>query len=253
MNENMEKDLNLIVANKKETIRIKLLQEKEISPLNSHLLGPAYWEASQPWPTNTEGIELTLLAQINFHEFSHLFNSPYWEAYPRRGILQFFINGQDDLWGLNFENLTEQKSWRIVFWPEPSFDKYKKQVVISPTSLPVTMPLLINFNLEEDIVGLADEYNFEKLGITNSEDELYEAIDAIATNQGHKIGGFATFTQSDPRLAPEYKNEDWLLLLQIDSDDQIMWGDCGVANWFIPASRLKKLDFSDVLYNWDCC
>ena len=31
-----------------------------------------------------------------------------------------------------------------------------------------------------------------------------------------------------------------------------MWGDCGVGNFFINAEDLKRLDFSNVLYNWDC-
>ena len=32
----------------------------------------------------------------------------------------------------------------------------------------------------------------------------------------------------------------------------IMWGDCGGCNFFINKDKLKNLDFSDVLYNWDC-
>ena len=49
------------------------------------------------------------------------------------------------------------------------------------------------------------------------------------------------------------------LLLQIDSmrDEEngysILWGDCGVCNFFIARADLEKLDFSRVLYNWDCC
>ena len=27
----------------------------------------------------------------------------------------------------------------------------------------------------------------------------------------------------------------------------------GVANFFIPRANLERLDFSQVLYNWDCC
>ncbi|MDE5859478.1 MAG: DUF1963 domain-containing protein, partial [Oscillospiraceae bacterium] len=32
----------------------------------------------------------------------------------------------------------------------------------------------------------------------------------------------------------------------------IMWGDMGVANFFISENDLKNLDFSKVAYNWDC-
>jgi uncharacterized protein YwqG len=32
----------------------------------------------------------------------------------------------------------------------------------------------------------------------------------------------------------------------------ILWGDTGVGNFFIDESALRQLDFSKVLYNWDC-
>jgi uncharacterized protein YwqG len=31
-----------------------------------------------------------------------------------------------------------------------------------------------------------------------------------------------------------------------------MFGDVGVANFFITEEDLKKKDFSKVIYNWDC-
>ena len=38
------------------------------------------------------------------------------------------------------------------------------------------------------------------------------------------------------------------LLFQMDSDMHIMWGDSGVANFFIKNDN----DFDDVFYTWDC-
>ena len=70
---------------------------------------------------------------------------------------------------------------------------------------------------------------------------------------GNKIGGYPNFTQDDIRnIAPA--DEEWLLLLQIDEseDVDIMWGDGGVGNFFIEKNDLKNLNFSRVLYNWDC-
>ncbi|WP_427127321.1 DUF1963 domain-containing protein [Priestia megaterium] len=32
-----------------------------------------------------------------------------------------------------------------------------------------------------------------------------------------------------------------------------MFGDAGVANFFIKEKDLRNLNFRDVLYNWDCC
>ena len=42
------------------------------------------------------------------------------------------------------------------------------------------------------------------------------------------------------------------LLLQIDSTNDVSFGDSGVANFFISPSDLERLDFSRVLYTWDC-
>lgn len=75
---------------------------------------------------------------------------------------------------------------------------------------------------------------------------------------GHKIGGFPAFTQSDPRDCMENADRFDTLLLQIDSgtiDDshEIMWGDSGICNFFIHSEALRNCDFSEVLYNWDCC
>ena len=70
---------------------------------------------------------------------------------------------------------------------------------------------------------------------------------------GHKIGGFPDFTQSDIREVGDYE----ILLLQIDSvgteKNEIMWGDCGIANFFIREKDLKELNFDRAIYNWDCC
>ena len=64
--------------------------------------------------------------------------------------------------------------------------------------------------------------------------------------------GYPSFTQCDPRCG-EYQGEYETLLLQIDSQDDIMWGDSGIANFFINEKDLRKLDFSNVMYTWDCC
>ena len=63
------------------------------------------------------------------------------------------------------------------------------------------------------------------------------------------MGGYARFTQTDP---PQNIIEDYILLMQIDIDKEIMWRDVGVANLFIRPGDLAKNDFSRVMYNRDC-
>ena len=88
------------------------------------------------------------------------------------------------------------------------------------------------------------------------QDELDETPDWLPEEYGHKIGGYPAFTQEDPRDIPKEDDHD-ILLLQIDTDNigerEIMWGDSGVANFFISRENLKQRNFQDVIYTWDCC
>jgi uncharacterized protein YwqG len=82
------------------------------------------------------------------------------------------------------------------------------------------------------------------------DEDVYEELfeETLWTSQ---VGGYAVFTQEDPRAV----DSPLVLLLQLGSDDEaeMMWGDSGIANFFIDPDDLAKADFSRVLYNWDCC
>ena len=109
------------------------------------------------------------------------------------------------------------------------------------------------------------------MGVDMGEKESYEFLDEDAYDElfeffqetddgcmtgGHWMLGYPSFTQEDPRTEDSPFDT---LLLQIDSmrdedgGNPILWGDCGVCNFFIARTDLEKLDFSRVLYNWDCC
>jgi uncharacterized protein YwqG len=75
-----------------------------------------------------------------------------------------------------------------------------------------------------------------------------EALYAALNRSGHKLGGYPEFTQQDPRKPQDRQ----VLLLQLDSDDAMMWGDSGIANFFIDPADLQRGDFSRVAYTWDC-
>ena len=100
--------------------------------------------------------------------------------------------------------------------------------------------------------NLFDIYNDEEV-----EDKLGEYLDKF-NSQGHKLLGYPFFVQEDIRCQTADEDPDpYILLFQIDSDRNnngcnIIWGDSGIANFFIVKSDLKKLDFSRVMYNWDC-
>jgi len=114
----------------------------------------------------------------------------------------------------------------------------------------------LQFKIEYAPVGTGD-FQFERLFNTVAyhlfEDKSWDWYEEHYPSAGHKMAGYAYFTQNDPR-ENDYREYD-ILLLQIDTDDElnIMWGDSGVANFFIRPQDLKNRDFTKVLYNWDCC
>jgi uncharacterized protein YwqG len=108
----------------------------------------------------------------------------------------------------------------------------------------------VNFSkiFGEDFYSLA-----ERLAKEHNVDED-ALIDLLSEYLGqndftHKIGGYPSFTQDDPRKS----NSPLRLLLQLNSEDDVMmWGDVGIAGFFIDPDNLSKSDFSQVMYSWDC-
>ncbi len=253
--------------------------------LDSKIGGVPFIPVGGEYPVSTDSGELLyLLAQINFEQIPHL------QDFPTKGILQFFIGG-DDLYGSDYEN-NEQKSWRMVYYEDISspmdekdienlMDKQKKG---DDVMLPFEEPGQSYFMELEEVMTPMAYYDYrynelfieelKKLGIKefNDIDDFYLLPDKLKqficddfydnfydelSGRGSRIGGYPGFIQGDPREYDEnYK--DYELLLQVDSECVdgewiITWGDCGVANFLIHPEDLKKLDFSKVLYNCDCC
>ncbi|WP_263079755.1 YwqG family protein [Endozoicomonas sp. Mp262] len=217
--------------------------------------GQPYWPVSQPYPQQLNGKPLLLLAQLNFEEM------PALKGYPNKGILQFFI-ANNDHYGLDFDKPVEElinkpDGYRVVYHPEISNDVSCLQTGLpeigSQDYLPLSGEYALEFTLIHELPALTD-YRFGEIAGDFLEDEvedyLWEHLDA----GGSKVGGYANFTQDDPRGIED--NGDWVLLFQMDteySDDiDIMWGDSGVANFFIEPEALARCDFSRVWYNWDC-
>lgn len=230
--------------------------------------GIPYWEPDKEYPTDENGEMLYLLAQLNFDRLG----TDAQHDLPQKGILQFFV-ANDDMTGFDYDNPDEQNNFRVVYHENVNYGITEDEVLA--LDIPVA-------DEDDDIFPLDGEYSLRAVYKTEpvncevyfydelveeiceellpqrqkddfwgylTEDESMKLMDMLYSD-GHKMLGYPHFTQDDPRddLSP-YDT----LLLQIDSKDGIMWGDCGVANFFINSEDLKNLDFSKVMYNWDCC
>lgn len=211
------------------------------------------------YPKDSQGQYMYPLAQINFNDLPSL------SSYPSTGYLQFYISGYDDAFGLNFDNAQSQKDFRVLYFENEEVEQHQTDFsfldeVMKLDTLPLSKPHSLNFFIKEEYIGIGDahyeksEHNIEKLisaRFPELEEELTDEVYDNYQSSGHKIGGYAHFAQDDPRSYNENLN-DYILLLQIDTDEEIMWGDSGVANFFIHKEDLAGKNFSRVLYNWDC-
>lgn len=252
-----------------DVIKIETVKKSKLSITESKFAGLPYLPKNSQIPVSENGEQLMLLAQINCEEL------PTNDFYLQKGIIQFWINPIDDLLGADFDNYTNQNDWRIVYYEDIKSDYYSEEELqnIYKTDFeeenffPVEEEKALEFTLTKSIMG-PDVDGFEDifLEIYNSFnpnekienyfdapeellDELHEVIDA----GGHQLGGYPFFTQWDPREKGEYE----VLLFQMDSENKgsnwnILWGDAGVANFFITKEKLENKDFSDVMYSWDC-
>lgn len=247
------------------------------SVYDSKFLGIPYMPSGFEYPRDPDGRPLKLLAQINFADVPPL------PDFPESGILQFFISDDLDVggqaWGMqfyvkrpydamaSFELLKSQDYFRVVWHESVVTDKdaLRHDVPAGPEGMmPIddeakltfsagtSYPTPVDYRFAK-IFGAGEFAFFERFG-EEAESVFTRYYSHVTVREIAWIGGYADFTQSDPReFVPD---EDWVLLLEIQSSistDQpsVMWGDVGVGTFFIRPEDLRKRDFSRVLYNWD--
>ncbi len=204
------------------------------------------------------------LAQLNFAELPHL------DGFPDRGILQFFITA-DDMYGMDPDDPTAQSGFRVIYHAEVGTLTFPNPAQPDPDALMVpfegsfrlaaraaTMPMTVSdWRFEQ---AIADSWR--RRMESEPEPELTRAAREVLLDAeedgsnadafGHQIGGYPFFTQTDLREGIADLQRHTTVLLMIDSVGDIDWGDAGVATFLIEPDRLRRCDFSHVLYTWDC-
>ncbi|MDX8366556.1 YwqG family protein [Cytobacillus sp. IB215665] len=241
---------------------VQIKAEKGVTKIyQSKFGGYPYLPKTMEYPKGANGKPMKLLAQLNFEEIPQL------ELMPERGILQFFISAEVEVMGIEFEDLTDPKNFRILYHQhtlneEALITDFSILESLETDFFPIENELALTFDIDYEPVSLVDFRCYELLDDSvnrfqqidkDNDIEIWDVYDSYY-GEGHKIGGYPYFTQTDPREHETQLQEHTILLLQIDTDDDagIMWGDSGVANFFIRKDNLERLDFSNVLYNWDC-
>lgn len=264
---------------KQPVFRLKVNLEHRPTLLESKFGGVPYWDISKPYPIDAEGDKMMLLAQFNCEEIKD-------QRLPSTGILQFFISCDDSyLHGMNLDDLTIQTDFRVIYHEIIQSDADEQTIMELgiPTSelddykeySPVTGCIAVDIIHESESISLTD-YRFDTLFIKIAQSKGFEIADNLSVfnllssdeytqlynefdGTGSKLMGYPYFTQEDPRSYKDDLERYDTLLFQMDSEHVkeikrfvVMWGDIGVANFFINHEDLESKNFNHVMYTWDC-
>lgn len=267
------------------TICIYPNKRKKVTLTGSKFGGIPYWDNSQPYPTDKNGNKLQLLAQFNLNEISSVCDGGLGHL-PNEGILQFFLlSGDDYLYGSDLDDYTNNNSFRVIYHPSIKADITEEDVLKLhiPTSItsanyyePIGGEIALDFKVRKTsspdygkfkelfikkaalygwLIDGKGDYHLVNCVDSDASDELY----GYAYNEDNCLLGYPIFVQYDPRTDDErYAKYDTQLLQLVSCDAEegtdfrSVWGDMGVAHFFINHDKLMARDFSDIMYYWDC-
>lgn len=259
--------------NTRECINITLEVSEDLGIFDSKFGGIPYIASDSVVPKDSNNTQLALLAQVNCADL------PENDFYPKDGLLQFWISRENNF-GLN-----NKEDYRVKYIKDVDTSVTKEEVLskynllnedndeeFSPFNKKNTSFAL---KFEKGISTITpNDFQFEELALqtvqelfpdegvadlyNDLERDVFDTLFKAFKGVNHAIGAYPTFTQWDPRN-PDEADAYGVTLLQVESewnndsnDAEIMWGDSGVANFFINKEKLENLDFDDVLFNWDC-
>lgn len=271
----------LKTAHNKEVIYIKAEKADDLSLEESKFGGFPFVPLGGAIPTNAEGNQLALLAQINCAQL------PENNMYPSDGWLQIWCL-EDEMYGFWSDTIQPETNQKVLYIPAGTQGEPLERVVaMYQPYVSEDCPVWF-INEQGAIWGMRLSFTHGQQGITYSDgrfrdlfldrwnkrypeqavenfydlpDEIFENVVDIhdGSDCAHQLGGYPYFTQYDPRYERDsteltkYTEVLFQIDSQFDTEWDMCWGDAGVRNFFISREDLEAIEFSDLLYNFDCC
>lgn len=254
----MKEKLDIIIDKVKEETRkecysFKIIEGKP-NITDTKLGGNPYLPKGYCYPIDEKGNPYALLLQINFKDINL-------EGYPNEGILELFVDSE-----LNYPS-----KYKILF-----FDTVEGEVEVNFPKIDLSYFIIkqeYKLSLTKEITYMPfNDYRFDNILSKVAKDECNLTINHLYTIDEDlndeetfdylinkmpatyaEIGGYANFTQADPR---EDTNSDLTeCIFKLDSYldlHKIMIGDCGIAWLLISKENLKNKKFNEAVFDWDC-
>lgn len=254
----MEEKFNKVIelfkeATKKDCYKIDLVDENP-SITDDKLGGKPYLPVGEEYPKDKDGNNLALLLQVNLKNIEL-------DGYPKKGVLEIFTDSnvdypcqyairyfdegleyQTELPDVDISNYIVNKSYKI---------NLTKDVCYMPINdyrfIKTFTPIVNNvFETELNNYGELDDYfgNFA----------WYDKLRDGYENHAITLGGYADFTQSDPRCdMKENKDECLFKLDSWGNHGKISIGDSGILFVLISQIDIENKNFKNAIVDWDCC
>lgn len=238
---------------KKYCYKIDLIAD-EPTILDDKLGGKPYLPIGEEYPKDKDGNNLALLLQINLKNVDL-------DGYPKKGILEIFtdinvdypcqyaikyfeedLDYQTELPDINMNNYIVNKSYKINLIKDFCYmpiNDYR----FNKTFIPIV----------NDCCGTSFKYTSELddyFGNLAWYDKLCDSFE----NPAILIGGYADFTQNDPRYDMKDNKDECLFKLDsCASYDKIHIGDSGILFVIISKNDIENHYFDNAIVDWDCC
>jgi uncharacterized protein YwqG len=254
------------------SIRVRS-QRVDLSELRigaSRMGGVPDWPASTSWP-HVNGTPLTFIAQIRMADLRKI---PEAAELSLRGWLYFFYEAKQQAWGFDPK---DRGHWRVLNVDCPLDDLDRVQSPPTDDHQPF-QTCALSFELEYNLPDADIICGTLNVEFTEEQERAYDTLrDRVNGETGeepiHRMFGFPDEIQNDMRLECQLASNglycgddtgyndpraaelqegryDWVLLLQIDTDEKgpgWMWGDCGRLYFWI---REQDLDVRAVENTW---
>ncbi|UTH02917.1 DUF1963 domain-containing protein [Macrococcoides canis] len=254
-----------------EYVRMKLTKLENEALEQSKIGGVPFLKSLDDIPVDVKNAPMMLLAQINLSELPDGQN-----VFPvNKGLLQFWISGNDEGYGMGIESLEDIENSKLIFIEDVTttltldeiqshFSQFDfEETPISGEAFQIEYALNkqmlspADYRFQEIAVPIWNEVNpdMEIESLFDGYDGAVEAIyETLSPEQPiHQLGGYPYFTQEDPREFEEDLQVYDQLLLQIDTDEdaEIAWGDGGISNILMKSDDLKAMRFDNYIFTWD--
>ncbi|HUT57663.1 MAG TPA: YwqG family protein [Phycisphaerae bacterium] len=257
----VEEHLDYLKTLRRPAIALSPSVEKPLSRIG----GLPSLPESVPWP-EWKGAPLAFLCQVDLSEIPEGFDR---HGLPRSGMLYFFYNQEQETWGFD---PNDKGSWQVVCTTTPATDNAPRSVPkgLSKDYVYTEKPVALTF------VETYPDWQDERVAVLNLSDKqgneyAYLCSAVFQGRPAHHLFGHPSPVQgndmdlecqlashglycgdasgySDQRAKElEPGRREWVLLLQLDSDDDagMMWGDCGMLYFWIRREDLNERRFAN--------